>query len=83
MVHVRRALSEEFKHHLKELLMVYRDSFAWTHVDMSGIDPKVITHKLSVDPLAKLVRQKKRTFVANRNQGIAEEVDKPLKARFI
>lgn len=50
---------------------------------MPGIDPRVITHKLSVDPSIKPIQQKKRTFTTNRNLAIAEEVDKLLKARFI
>lgn len=65
------------------LLIVYRDAFACTHADMLGIDPRVITHRLSVDPSARPIRQKKRTYAAERNQTIAEEVDKLLKARFI
>lgn len=39
--------------------MAYKDAFAWTHADMLGIDPRIITRKLSVDPLARLVKQKK------------------------
>lgn len=53
------------------------------HTDMLGIDPRVITHKVSVDPSVKLVRQKKRTFATDRNQAVAKEVDKLLKAGFI
>lgn len=83
MVHVRSALSKEFKRRLKELLIAYRDVFAWTHVDMPMIDPRVITHRLSVYPSARPIIQKKITFVANRNQAIAEEVDKFLKTRLI
>lgn len=54
-----------------------------THADMPGIDPRVIMHKLSVDPSMRLVKQKKRTFTADRNQAIAEEVEKLLKVGFI
>lgn len=50
---------------------------------MLGIDLRVITHMLSVNPSASSIRQKKRTFATNRNQAIAEEVDKLLKAPFI
>lgn len=59
------------------------DAFAWTHVSMPGIDPKEITYRLSVDLLARPIRQKKRTSATNRNQAITEEVDKLLKARSI
>lgn len=50
---------------------------------MLGIDPRVIIHRLSVNPSARPIRQKNRTFVADRNQVIIEEVGKLLNARFI
>lgn len=83
VVYVGRALSKAFKLCLKGLLTTYRDTFAWKHANILGIDPRVITHKLSVDPSAKLVRQKKRAFATDMNQAIVEEVDKLLEARFI
>ena len=36
------------------------DMFAWSHEDMPGIDPSVITHRLNVYPSSKPVRQKKK-----------------------
>lgn len=50
---------------------------------MLGIYPKVITHRLSVNPSVKLIKQKKRTFAIDRNQTIMEEVDKLLRVGFI
>ena len=32
------------------------DVFAWSHEDMPGIDPSVITHRLNVYPSSKPVR---------------------------
>ena len=32
------------------------DMFAWSHEDMPGIDPSVITHRLNVHPSSKPVR---------------------------
>lgn len=58
---------------------MHKDAFAWTHADMPEIDPKVITHRLSVNPSMKLVKQKKRTFATDKNQAITEEVDKLLR----
>ncbi|XP_059458240.1 uncharacterized protein LOC132187819 [Corylus avellana] len=57
--------------------------FAWTHEDMPGIDPEDILHQLNVDPSVKPVKQKRRKFAPERNEAIAEEVEKLLKARFI
>ncbi|KAL5564424.1 hypothetical protein UlMin_027588 [Ulmus minor] len=35
---------------LINFLRDYRDVFAWSHEDMPGIDPKVIVHRLNIDP---------------------------------
>ena len=37
-------------------------SFAWTHADMVGIDPKVIVHRFQVNPDHRPVKQKRRKF---------------------
>ena len=52
------------------------DVFAWSHEDMPGIDPSVITHRLNVHPSFKPVRQKKRVFAPERDNAIKEEVQK-------
>jgi len=36
------------------------DLFAWTAVEVPGVNPEVITHRLSVYKEARLVAQKKR-----------------------
>ncbi|KAL0294162.1 UNVERIFIED_CONTAM: hypothetical protein Sradi_6900300 [Sesamum radiatum] len=36
--------------------------FAWDAADMCGIDPKVIVHRLNVNPKIRPVKQKKRAF---------------------
>jgi hypothetical protein len=59
------------------------DVFAWSHENMSGIDPSVIVHKLNVEPNHRPVKQRRRTFAAERTQAIAEKVEKLLKVRFI
>ena len=43
---------------LVQFLKENLDVFAWSHEDMLGISPKVIQHKLSVDPKMKPVQQK-------------------------
>ncbi|KAL5560631.1 hypothetical protein UlMin_036842 [Ulmus minor] len=64
-------------------LREHRDVFAWSHKDMPGIDPGVIVHRLNIDPNFKPVKQKQRTFNAERYMAINTEVDKLLKAKFI
>ncbi|KAL5565706.1 hypothetical protein UlMin_028870 [Ulmus minor] len=50
---------------------------------MPGIDPDVIVHHLNIDPNFKPIKQKRRTFNAERYMAINTEVDKLLKAGFI
>ena len=59
------------------------DLFVWSTADMSGIDSEVISHHLRVDPAYWSVKQKKQSFILERQKAIAEEVDKLLKISFI
>lgn len=54
-----------------------------THDDMSGIDLEVMVHKINVKPATRPVWQKRRSFAANHNLVIAEDVDKIQWERFI
>ena len=64
-------------------LRAHADVFAWTHDDMSGIDPEVAWHRLTIKKGARLVRQKRRCFHQERYEAINGEVEKLLKAGFI
>jgi hypothetical protein len=75
-------LSQPVKEDLVEFFRHNSDVFAWSHEDMPRINPSVIVHKLNVDPNHRPVKQR-RTFAAERNQAVAEEVEKLLKAEFI
>ena len=57
--------------------------FAWTHIDMVGIHPKVTCHLLNIDPQAKLVRQKRRALDADHYKALQDEADRLLKIGFI
>ena len=61
---------------LIDLLKHHHDCFAWSHTDMTGIDPEVTVHRLQVDPEHPLVRQKRRKFAPQRNHTINEEIQK-------
>ncbi|KAK3017119.1 hypothetical protein RJ639_006969 [Escallonia herrerae] len=76
-------LKEDTKLELVNLLRIYANVFAWIATDMPGIDPKIITHRLNVNPFKKPLNQKKRTFKLERQERIEEEVDKLLAANFI
>ena len=48
-------LSPEMRTRLVQFLKENLDVFAWSHENMPDISPKVIQHKLNVDPEKKLV----------------------------
>ena len=48
-------LEEKIKKDLVQFLKKNIDVFAWSHEDMPGIDPSVITHRLNVCPSSKPV----------------------------
>ena len=49
-------LEEKTKKDLVQFLKKNIDVFAWSHEDMPGIDPSVITHRLNVSPSFKPIR---------------------------
>ncbi|KAL5575126.1 hypothetical protein UlMin_016825 [Ulmus minor] len=77
------ALTGQFKEDLIIFLREHRDVFTWSHEDMLGIDPNIIVHRLNIDPNFKPIKQKRRTFNAERYMAINTEVDKLLKVGFI
>ncbi|KAL0447289.1 UNVERIFIED_CONTAM: Retrovirus-related Pol polyprotein from transposon gypsy [Sesamum latifolium] len=66
-----------------EFLRKSVDMFAWSPLDFRGIDPEVIVHRLNVDPMMRPVKQKKRSFGAERNRIIKEEVSKLMEAGYV
>ena len=57
-------MKEKARKDLIQFLRKSIDVFAWSHDDIPGIDPSVITHQLNVYPFFKPVRQKKRVFAS-------------------
>ena len=49
-------LEEKIKKDLIRFLRENIDVFAWSHEDMSSIDPRIITHRLNIYPSSKPVR---------------------------
>ena len=76
-------LEGKIKKDLIRFLKKNIDVFAWSHEDMPGIDPSVITHSLNIYPSSKPVRQKNRVFAPERDNAIKEEVHKLTLAKFI
>ena len=80
-------IGKEFQPYLKDELVKFLkknlDVFAWSYEDMPGIDGNVIEHYLNVDPMKKLVQQKRWVFSLERNKVVMEEIEKLLIVRFI
>ena len=76
-------ISTDMKKKLVQFLTENLDVFAWSHEDMPGISPKIIQHRLNVDPKKKPVQQRQRVFVPKRNQAITDEVNKLISTGFI
>ena len=76
-------LEGKIKEYVVQFLKKNIDVFTWSHKDMSGIDPSVITHRLNVCPSFKPVRQKKRVFAHKRNNVVKNEVQKLMVTKFI
>jgi len=68
---------------LTPTLITNTDLFAWSVVDLPGVDPQVMVHKLSIYKEAKYVSQKKRKLGEERQLVAKVEADKLLNARFI
>ncbi|XP_074356505.1 uncharacterized protein LOC141696234 [Apium graveolens] len=70
------SLEEPLRGNLVGFLQENNDVFAWSTAYMPDIDPKLITHKLNVDPNPKIVKQKKKSFAPERQEAIKQEVEK-------
>ncbi|XP_075649736.1 uncharacterized protein LOC142620219 [Castanea sativa] len=75
--------SQSAQQALVTFLKENKDVFSWSHKDMLGIDPSIIVHRLNVSPSFSPIRQKKRVFTPERDQAIAQEVQKLQEADFI
>ena len=80
LTYIGTKLAGDLKSLLTQFLRQNRDVFAWKQLDMGGIDPVVITHRLNTSPSFKPIKQKRRSFAPERQKAINEEVDKLLQA---
>ena len=80
LAYVGSKLAEDLRSLLIRFLKQNKDVFAWKQEDMGRIDPAIITHRLSVSPSFKPVKQKRRSFAPESQKAINEEVGKLLQA---
>ena len=57
-VKIGKSLAAETKQKLKKFLQDNQDVFVWSHSDMVGIDPNIISHILNIDPKHPPTQQK-------------------------
>ena len=57
--------------------------FAWSHSDVIGINPNIISHVLNIDPKYPPKQQKRRPMDDERKKALKEEVKKLQKNNFI
>ncbi|XP_072074088.1 uncharacterized protein [Arachis hypogaea] len=81
--YVSSTLSSEDKSSFRAFLQQNADLFAWTPADMPGIDPSIISHKLTLDPSVRPIAQKKINLGHDRKQASLEETKKLINAGFI
>jgi hypothetical protein len=80
---VSATLTEEEREGYRSFLMEYRDCFAWNYKEMPGLDPRVATHKLAIDPHHRPVKQPPRRLRPEFEDQVIAEVDKLILAGFI
>ncbi|XP_072076539.1 uncharacterized protein [Arachis hypogaea] len=83
VTYIGQALQGKERSELIKVLQDNADLFAWTPVDMPGIDPNIICHKLATNKTSRPIAQKKRNLGAEKSKAALEETEKLLKANFI
>ncbi|VFQ71993.1 unnamed protein product [Cuscuta campestris] len=73
-VKVGKTLPPRLKEQLLEVLQAFKVLFAWGPEDMPGVDPRIICHRLAVDPTHKPIKQKKRFLSSERRDFVTKQV---------
>ena len=76
-------LSTDERDSLIQLLRSYLDVFAWSYEDMSGLDPPIVQHRLSLLPHAKPVKQKLRRLHPHWSLQVKKEIQKQFSVGFL
>ena len=77
------SLGEKEAEMIRQVLVRNVDMFAWTTEDMPGVDPEIMSHRLSVYKEARPVAQKKRKQGKEKGEAAKKEVTKLMAANFI
>jgi hypothetical protein len=82
-VHLGASCSPEEIVTYTSMFKEFRDIFAWSYEEMSGIDPAIIVHEIKTYPGAKPVQQRLHPVHPRKATAIKLEVEKLLKVIFI
>jgi len=82
-INLGTGLNSDERATITPILINNTDLFAWSATDLPGVDPQVVSHKLSIYKEACYVSQKKRKLGEERRQAAKVEADKLLSAGFI
>ncbi|XP_070021027.1 uncharacterized protein [Nicotiana sylvestris] len=74
-------LEPQVKEEIIKTLFEYKDVFAWSYDDMTGLSTDLVVHKLQTDPAFPLVKKKLRKFKTDMSVKIKEEITKQLTAK--
>jgi len=77
------SLGRELQDKIVGVISRHMDAFAWSSLDIPGIDPDFLCHRLTMDEKVRPVVQKRRRFNKERPLIIREETQKLLKADHI
>jgi len=80
---IGRLLSQSEREEVAAVISRHLDAFVWTAVDMSGINPNILCHHLTMDTKVRPVRQRRRKFNEERCLVVKEETQKLLSAGLI
>ncbi|KAE8701687.1 RNA-directed DNA polymerase (Reverse transcriptase), Ribonuclease H [Hibiscus syriacus] len=82
-VKIGTTLTIQIKQELINLLLEFKDIFAWSYQDMPGLSTDIVMHKLPISPKYKPVQQKLRRMRPEMLLQIKEEVIKQINADFL
>ena len=83
MVRIGSELEPDFKEDISKVLTQYSNSFTSKATEIVGVDPRITSHSLNINPRMTPVIQKKRKFAYERQKLIVKETKKLLDAGFI
>nr|XP_027068875.1 uncharacterized protein LOC113694208 [Coffea arabica] len=82
-IYISSCMTPEEEKEYVDLLLEFRDVFAWNYSEMPGLDPRVAVHNLSVKRGTKPVKQTQRRFRPELIPLIENEINRLIEAGFI